>query len=434
MKIITHLFFIVLIIFILTSCHKDKLSNESLHSDISSVIDNKDIIFGQYIVFFKESKIPSSLKQLENNSFKSRENRANLIEKIAKTSIKEINNILTFNNIEKSKVLNYYTTNISGMAIKLTDKEFDKLASDENVESIQFDREFELPEYEVKKITNPQKTRKSEQITPCGINKVGGFSNGSKKNNWIWIIDSGIDLDHPDLNVITDSKYAKSFAEGVSSPDDDNGHGTHVAGIAAAINNDFGVVGVSAGASVVPLRVFSSDNKTKTSIILSAINHAGKHGSSGDVINLSIGNNTPFGDDCSKNSTLKTSLRSLTRKGMFVTIAAGNRFSEAKKYEPGCINGEGIYTVAGMDCHTGMFGHSYSNYNISYLNPIDLIAVGTDVRSTYINGQYAVMTGTSMAAPHVAGIIHAKGRSPKTSSFVHDNYGRGQTYPIAIRK
>ncbi len=73
---------------------------------------------------------------------------------------------------------------------------------------------------------------------------------GTKK---AWIIDTGIDLDHPDLNV--DAAIGKTFVTRTTTPEDDNGHGTHCAGIVAAIDNTVGVVGVAAGANVVPVKV-----------------------------------------------------------------------------------------------------------------------------------------------------------------------------------
>ena len=432
-KITKIILYTLLVVLITTSCKYESSPSENSQSNKIASASNKDIIIGQYIVFFKESKLPSALNQLGKTSFMSREAKANAVEKISKNSVKQINTILKANQVNTSKVLNYYTTSASGMAIKLTDKEFDKLSRDENVASIEFDRKIELQEFEAKNITAIGKAAENSQTIPCGVKMAGGFVDGSKKRNWIWIIDSGIDLDHPDLNVVTDSKFAKSFIKEEPSPNDCSGHGTHVAGIAAAIDNDLGVVGVSAGASVVPVKIMDCSNYSSTSIILSGVNHVGKYGLSGDVVNMSISNKGRIGKECSKTTVFKSPIRSLSRKGMFVILSAGNFNTLAKAYEPCCVNGDNIFTIGGIDCD-GRFDNSYSNVNSQYLNPIDFVAVGSNVKSTYLNGGYARLTGTSMSAPHVAGIIHARGRAPKILKFIDDGYGYGQKYPIAVRK
>jgi len=207
------------------------------------------------------------------------------------------------------------------------------------------------------------------------------------------------------------------------SANDCNGHGTHVAGIAAAVNNGVGVVGVSAGASVVPVRVFGCSGGSSTATILSGINHVGAFDLPGDVANLSLGGF--FGSGCSTNSSYRNALLSLGNAGTRVAIAAGNSSDNAANYNPACINGTNIFTVASMTCNRTF--SSFSNFNV---NPVDVIATGSSVLSTYLNGGYATLSGTSMASPHVAGIMHARGSGPRTSGSVNN---RGENYPIAVR-
>ncbi|SEB85622.1 Peptidase inhibitor I9 [Tenacibaculum sp. MAR_2009_124] len=422
MKNVTKFIFCAtLMALVMTSCQNENSSQDNLQSDITTAIDDKNIIPGQYIVVFKESKIASAAKQLGKSVFTDRKSKAASVDRITETSIKQINAILADNNVDRSKVLNYYTTKISGMAIKLSDAEFDKIAKDENVESIEFDRRVELPKFEVENVTTLGDAQRAPQTTPCGINNAGGFANGASKNTWVWVIDSGIDLDHPDLNVVTSSTYAKSFVGG--SANDCNGHGTHVAGTAAAKNNSVGVVGVSAGASVVPVRVFGCSGGSSTSTILAGINHVGRYDIAGDVANLSLGGY--HGSGCSSSSSYRSALNALSNGGTYVSIAAGNSSANAALYDPACINGSRIYTVASMTCSRGF--SSFSNYN---MNPVDFIATGSSVYSTYLNGGYATLSGTSMAAPHVAGIMHARGSGPRSSGSV---FNRGESYPIAVR-
>jgi len=406
---------------VISSCQDENFSEGTVETIVEPTSTEGKIIPNQYIVVFKDSKIEPASKILEKTSFTSRAEKANSVRDISEVSIKKMNFILSENDLDPSKVISYYTTKISGMAINLGDEEFQKLSKNPNVAAIEYNRVVELPKFEVEEVISGDGLQKMAQQTPCGITRAGGAVDSSGKDAWIWVIDSGIDLDHPDLNVVTNSRYARSFVGG--SPNDCNGHGTHVAGTAAAVNNGIGVVGVSAGASVVPVRVFGCNGGSSTATILAGINHVGEFDLAGDVANLSLGGF--FGSGCSNNSSYLRALSSLANGGTRIAIAAGNSAANAAGYQPACINGNNIYTVASMTCNRSF--SSFSNFN---MNPIDVIATGSSVRSTYLNGGYATLSGTSMASPHVAGIMHARGNGPRTSGTVRS---RGENYPIAVR-
>ncbi|AUC14306.1 hypothetical protein BTO06_03735 [Tenacibaculum sp. SZ-18] len=405
---------------VITSCQNES-NDVNTDQNIEATASDGSIIPGQYIVVFNEGKVTPASRSLSQTKFVSRESKAKSVDNLSEVSIRKMNDVLSTHSLDSKKVLHYYTTKISGMAIKLSDAEFEELAKDPNVDFIEHDRVVELPKFKIEGTLQHSDAQKMAQQTPCGVSRAGGFANGSGKNQWIWVIDSGIDLDHPDLNVVTNSTYARSFVGG--SANDCNGHGTHVAGTAAAINNGTGVVGVSAGASVVPVRVFGCSGGSSTSTILAGINHVGRYDIPGDVANLSLGGY--FGSGCSSRSSYRSALQSLGNAGTYVAIAAGNSRSNAAFYDPACINGSRIYTVASMTCNRSF--SSFSNYN---MNPIDVIATGSSVLSTYLNGGYATLSGTSMASPHVAGIMHARGSGPRSSGSV--SY-RGESYPIAVR-
>lgn len=406
---------------VFTSCQNENFNDGTAETIVEPTSTEGKIIPGQYIVVFKDSKIEPASKVLEKRSFTSREDKANSVREISEVSIKKMNDILSENDLDQSKVLSYYTTKISGMAIELGDSEFQKLSKDANIAAIEYDRVVELPKFDIEEVVSGEQSQRMAQQTPCGITRAGGFANGSGSNAWIWVIDTGIDLDHPDLNVVTNTTYARSFVGG--SANDCNGHGTHVAGTAAAINNSIGVVGVSAGAPVVPVRVFGCSGGTSTSTILNGINHVGTYDLAGDVANLSLGGF--FGSGCANNSSYRSALLALGNAGTRVAIAAGNSSANSANYQPACVNGTNIFTVASMTCNQGF--SSFSNYN---MNPVDVIATGSSVRSTYLNGGYATLSGTSMASPHVAGIMHARNNGPRTSGTVSN---RGENYPIAVR-
>ncbi len=402
------------------SCQDENFSDGVSEPVVEPTSIDGKIIPGQYIVVFKDSEIQSTSKLLAKTTFTSREAKAKSSRELSEVSINKMNSILSDNGLDQSKVSQYYTTKMAGIAVTLDDTEFQKLSADPSIAAIEYDRVVQLPKHTVEEII-PGDSQKMTQTTPCGITAAGGAANSAGADEWIWIIDSGIDLDHPDLNVVTSSTYARSFVGG--TPNDCNGHGTHVAGTAAAINNSEGVVGVSAGASVVPVRVFGCSGGSSTSTILAGINHVGQYDIPGDAANLSLGGF--FGSSCTNNSSYRSAILALGSGGTFVAIAAGNDSSNAANYQPACVNGTNVYTVASMTC-SGSFS-SFSNYN---MNPIDVIATGSSVVSTYLNGGYATLSGTSMASPHVAGIMHARGSGPRSAGVVTS---RSENYPVASR-
>jgi subtilisin family serine protease len=143
-----------------------------------------------------------------------------------------------------------------------------------------------------------------------------GYGRGDlQTTKTVWVVDTGIDLDHPDLNV--DTGRSRSFVSGVTSADDQNGHGTHVAGIIGAKNNGLGVTGVASGARLVALKVLNQLGEGRLSGIIQAVNHVIQNGRPGDVVNLSLG-----GEGTS--ATLERVIRQAADAGLLFAIAAGN--------------------------------------------------------------------------------------------------------------
>jgi hypothetical protein len=222
--------------------------------------------------------------------------------------------------------------------------------------------------------------------TPWGISRVRG--GGSTSGNTAWVIDTGIDLDHPDLNV--DADRSVSFVG--SNPDDKNGHGTHVAGtIAAKAGNGIGVVGVSPGTSVVAVQVLGPSGSGSTSGVIAGVDHVKANGSSGDVANMSLGG--------SYSAALNEAVQNAAASGVKFAIAAGNSGANASNYSPASASGTNVYTVSASDASDKLA--SFSNYG----SVVDWAEPGVGVKSTYKGGGYATLSGTSMAAPHLAGIL-----------------------------
>ena len=239
------------------------------------------------------------------------------------------------------------------------------------------------------------------QQTGWNITRVKGGTGTGSGNGTAWVIDSGIDLDHPDLNV--DTNRSRNFSTG-SSPDDGNGHGTHVAGIIGAKNNSIGVVGVSPGAKVVAVRVLNNSGSGSTSGVIAGVDYVAANGSDGDVANMSLGGGV--------SQALDDAVVEAAATGVKFTLAAGNESDTATNHSPARANGPNVYTVSSFA--QGDNWSSFSNYGNP---PIDFAEPGSSIRSTYKGGGYATLSGTSMAAPHLAGILLTS--NPKNGGTVN---------------
>jgi subtilisin family serine protease len=233
-------------------------------------------------------------------------------------------------------------------------------------------------------------TASSTQTVPWGIQRVGAVGATYTSNAIAWVIDSGIDLTHPDLNV--DTGRSRSFVRNATSPTDQNGHGTHVAGTIAALNNSIGVVGVVPGAPVVSVRVLDRNGSGTNSGVIAGVDYVGANGRAGDVANMSLGGGA--------SDALDTAVRNAAARGIRFVIAAGNSSANANNYSPARVNGTNIYTVSAFG--QGDKWASFSNFGNP---PIDWAEPGVSIYSTYKSGGYATLSGTSMAAPHLAGLL-----------------------------
>jgi subtilisin family serine protease len=235
------------------------------------------------------------------------------------------------------------------------------------------------------------------QSVPWGVTRVGGGSGTTSAT--AWVIDTGIDLDHPDLNV--DAARSRSFVRD-SSPDDFNGHGSHVSGIIAARNNTIGVVGVTPGATLVSVRVLDRSGSGSNSGVIAGVDYVAANGHAGDVANMSLGGGV--------STALDNAVVAAAATGVKFTLAAGNESDTATNHSPARANGPNVYTVSSFAKGTSATDtddpwSSFSNYGNP---PIDFAEPGSAIPSTYKNGGYATLSGTSMAAPHLAGILLVK--------------------------
>jgi subtilisin family serine protease len=263
----------------------------------------------------------------------------------------------------------------------------------------------------------------------CAIPLMGG-SKSSRTNSSIWILDSGVDGSHIDLNVSTNSQLSVSFVEGENNPlTDVVGHGTHCAGLAAGIGSGTpGVTGMSPGAEVISVKVLDNQGGGTWSQLILALDHVAKYGIRGDVVLMSLGSGAI--ENCENSDPIiRNMIQDLGNDQIFVVMSAGNDSQMANQNLPGCVNGQNVITVGAVDFECTSLGGlaTYSNFGTP---SIDFLAPGTNVFSSFPNNQYQVMSGSSMSAALVAGLIHSEGRLPNTGGTIQLN---GFTYPVAKR-
>jgi len=240
------------------------------------------------------------------------------------------------------------------------------------------------------------------QQVSYGTTRVGGSVDGTGYT--AWIIDTGIDLTHPDLNVATE----RGFSAIRGGMNDENGHGTHVAGIIAANNNSEGSLGVAAGASVVPIRVLNRRGSGSTSGVIAGVDFVAGNASTGDCVNMSLGGGVSTVLDNAVIAAAKES-------GAFFALAAGNEDDDANNHSPARANGVNIFTISAMDSDDVMAW--FSNYGTA----VDYAAPGVGIFSLWKNGGTNAISGTSMAAPHACAVLMMTNGVPSTSDSIIDD-------------
>jgi minor extracellular protease Epr len=229
----------------------------------------------------------------------------------------------------------------------------------------------------------------NEDIIEWGIAKVEapkawtqGYTGAGVK---VGIIDTGIAL-HDDLIIAGGA----NFVDSANSYYDDNGHGTHVAGTVAALDNGIGVIGVAPQVQLYAIKVLNSEGSGYLSDIIEGIDFA--ISAQLDIINMSLGTSTD-------SPALHTAVDAAYSSGILVVASAGNSGKRV-------ITLDNVGYPAKYDSTIAVAATDVNNARASFSSTgpaVEVAAPGVYVRSTYLNNQYATMSGTSMAAPHVSG-------------------------------
>src|SRR3989344_4431977 len=256
----------------------------------------------------------------------------------------------------------------------------------------------------------------ASQTLPTGIDRINAENKANKGAGvHVAVIDTGVSLDHPDLkNNIAGGKNCSSG----TSYNDGDGHGTHVAGTIAALDNSIGVVGVAPEAKLWAVRVLNNSGTGSWSTVICGLDFvtskAPANGGPITVANMSLGGGGTSDNNCgfSNNDALHKAVCRVRDAGVTLVVAAGNSNADATKSVPAAYN-DAVTTVSSLADSNGTSGgggpstsYGADNTFASFSNggaPVDIGAPGVNIYSTWLKKGYKSISGTSMASPHAAG-------------------------------
>lgn len=311
---------------------------------------------------------------------------------------------------DNDRHLRVYRHALNGFACRLTPAERRLLAHDSRVRFVEANRLVKLDKNE-----KPTWTRLDDeqpaQVIPPGIARIGKTFNGIRhdKNVDIAIIDTGIEKNHPDLYVYRDV----TFVERTTSGNDDQGHGTEVAGVAGAKNNDIGVAGVAEGARLWAVKAVDATGSGTVADVISGIDYVTEHVDEIEVTNLSLGLKK-------EHKAFAEAIQNSVEKGMCFAVAAGNNKEATYSWTPAnlkdvltvtsfCASGERRGKGPKQTCAydpTDKFATDFSNHDPKIKGSpdigVEITAPGSCIYTTDLGQRYTNVSGTSFSAPAAA--------------------------------
>ncbi|NUT95329.1 MAG: S8 family serine peptidase [Saccharothrix sp.] len=255
----------------------------------------------------------------------------------------------------------------------------------------------------------------TDQTLPTGVDRAFAPDNPNLKINGandysvdvdVAVIDTGVDAAHPDLTVVARTNCLNTTTCTDNAGTDDHGHGTHVAGTISARDDGVGVVGVAPGARIWSAKVLDASGSGQLSGVVAGIDWVGAHADEIEVANMSLGC-----ENCT-NDAMNQAISNAVAKGVVFAVAAGNNHKDARTFSP--ANHPDVVTVSALADFNGAPGGGAASTcrsdqddtlaDFSNFGPtVEIAAPGTCILSTSPGGTYKVLSGTSMASPHVAG-------------------------------
>jgi hypothetical protein len=318
------------------------------------------------------------------------------------------------------RVRKVYRHALRGFAADLTSAQVSALRSDPRVADIGSDGQVALAPLArngTPLAAAALAARRRSQEVCTGVRRVGADRSPTARINGIdepldidiAVLDTGIDPNHPDLNVAGGVSFLRG---GYGDP---NGHGTHVAGIIGARDNTIGVVGVAPGARLWAVRVLNKKGFGSWSDIVDGVDWVAARAGEIEIANLSLSD-----DVASDNPVVRAAFDGLAAKGVTIVAAAGNGNSAGPQNASFTIPAryDSVIAVSALADNNGQAGpsngffkvkggylegdESYADFS-NYGTVVDLIAPGVSIVSTFRNRKYGLLSGTSQAAPHVTG-------------------------------
>ncbi len=318
-----------------------------------------------------------------------------------------------------------YSTALRGFSISVPPQAAERIANLPNVAYVEVDTEVQL----------------FAQDIPTGIDRIFATGNpnldidgvdDARVDVDVAVIDTGVDWEHPDLDVVDGidcSKRGRCRGNG----DDDHYHGTHVAGTVGAIDNGSGVVGVAPGARIHAVKVLNRRGSGTVSGIVAGIDWVAARSNTIEVANMSLGGR-------GYSQAEYDAIQGAVNRGVAFAVAAGNDAQPASLYSPAAF--DNVLTVSALADFDGLPGgngnatcradedDTLANFS-NYGGAVDIAAPGVCILSTYPleKGSYNTISGTSMASPHVAGALAllASADNPGNAGDVYGLYNQLMT-------
>jgi len=343
-----------------------------------------------------------------------------------------------------------FNEGLYGFYATLTTRQFDKLNSWlSGSEEIQQDFviQSQRPRIQTGPFIQSQRPRIQEwrfdasRQTIDAILFVGGPKPNPDSKSTVWIVDTGIDGTHQDLSAqLVRENLPKSFV--TLEPDpfiDGNGHGTFCAGLigAKSTNSADTLVhfnGVSPGAKMVSVKVLNKEGVGNWGDVLRGFLYSVKKSKKGDIISMSWGLNSLQACTYFNSNGRRRLKDKIASKGIYIVMSAGNSEPDGLQKSStinfmGCINGDTFVTAGSLSLDANQ-NPSFSDFSYYGMPSIDFVTPGNEIFSTYNNNQYIMMSGTSASCAILAGIIHANGGIPNTTSGSVTGTPNNTIYPI----
>ncbi|SFB56923.1 S8 family peptidase [Algoriphagus aquimarinus] len=421
----------LVIVFIFISCNPDKTSikSESVSpGSLEKEVYNVELYFDESSGLVPLKNNPNCKNSLDDKACQiaANELRNSIIEKIRKIDSSIV--------VDTMHVRVYL--DVSVYLDSLNKGQFKKLEAAATANNYVISQTFEIqarrPIMQTDYIQQARRPIMQEQFrydslskTSMMVKEIGGGQPGSSiPTHRVWIVDSGIDSTHQDLNFgQSEAALSSDFSMGNSKNPFEDGyeHGTFLAGAIGGLASSkpifaegYGINGVFPLAKMVSIKIFNKSGNTNSGRVTSALSYVFSYAKSGDVVNLSWGLNISSGD-CEANQYKKIYewIDKLASKGVYVVMSAGNEAQESSTNFPGCIDlasqpastKSKIFTIGSVEVPVS--GSYYYSFFSNYGRPsVDYLTPGEDVFTTAPGGKYVLVSGTSVSAAIFSGILY----------------------------